>query len=302
MFQDTSASIVQRIEDDLFKKMKVELFIKRDDLLHPYVSGNKWRKLKYNIEEAQARGHTQLLTFGGAYSNHILATAAAANMVGLKSIGIIRGEEVSLDNPTLSRALKEGMVLKRISRTTYKDKHNEDFISGLRAEYGDFYHIPEGGSNVNAVLGVSELMGEIPHGMDYVVAAVGTGATLAGIINGASTAQEVIGIPVLKGAGFLEETIRQFIIPQNKTKWSLIHDYHFNGYAKFNPELIQFINNFKRSKDVPLDPIYTGKMIFGVFSLIERGFFVENSKILVIHTGGLQGIDGFNKTFDEKVF
>lgn len=267
----------------------IELYLKREDCLHATISGNKFRKLKYNLIEAKAQGATTLLTFGGAYSNHIAAVAAAGQECGFETIGIIRGEELIdkvADNPTLRQAQDNGMQLHFISRSDYRHKADDDFIEQLKSKFGTFYLIPEGGTNVLAIQGCEEILTEQDkQDFDYICCAVGTGGTIAGIINSSSDTQKVLGFPALKG-DFLFDEIRQWT---TRTNWDLCLDYHFGGYAKTTSELLQFIQNFQQQTDIEIEPIYTGKMLFGIFDLIERGYFPSNSKILAIHTGGVQG-------------
>ncbi|NMH25594.1 1-aminocyclopropane-1-carboxylate deaminase/D-cysteine desulfhydrase [Flavobacterium sp. SE-s27] len=280
-------------------KNEISLFIKREDLLHPYVSGNKFRKLKYNLIEAKNQGKTTLLTFGGAFSNHIIAVAAAGKENGFKTIGIIRGEELKDqvdDNPTLAKAQEFGMIFDFISREEYRIKNNPDFIEKLTEKFGDFYFIPEGGTNDMAVKGCQEILTEKDDDFDFICCAVGTGGTISGLINSSKDCQKVLGFPALKG-DFLQEDIRKFA---NKDNWELITDYHFGGYAKIDEKLIHFINDFYIKYNIPLDPIYTSKMTFGVIDLIEKEYFPPKSKILLIHTGGLQGVNGMNAVLRKK--
>mgnify|MGYP001818232959 CR=1 FL=1 len=273
--------------------------IKREDLIHPIISGNKYRKLKYNVLEARRLKMTTLLTFGGAYSNHIAATAYSAYINNLKSIGVIRGQELEPqieDNPTLSFAKSCGMQFIFVSREAYRKKSEAPFLKGLREQFGDFYVIPEGGTNELAIKGCEEILGPEDAMYDYICTCVGTGGTISGIINASKSHQKIVGFPALK-SDFLEQEIRKFATRSN---WELVKEYHFGGYGKIKPELIAFINTFKRNYNIPLDPIYTGKMMFGLFDLIEKGFFPKNSKILVIHTGGLQGIAGMNLKLKRK--
>lgn len=277
----------------------ITLYIKREDLLHPTISGNKFRKLKYNLAQAKKENKETLLTFGGAFSNHILAVAAAGKEYGFKTIGIIRGEELKdkiNDNPTLKKAQDFGMVFEFVSREFYREKDKPGFINQLRDDFGDFYQIPEGGTNDLAVKGCREILTDEDAKFDYICCAVGTGGTISGIINCSKSSQQVLGFPALKG-GFLKEDICRFVAGEN---WELILAYHFGGYAKVDEELIQFVNEFYKTHKIPLDPIYTGKMAFGVLDLIKKNYFPENSKILMIHTGGLQGIAGMNKILKEK--
>jgi 1-aminocyclopropane-1-carboxylate deaminase len=278
----------------------IELFIKREDKLHPIISGNKFRKLKYNLEEAKRLNQTTLLTFGGAFSNHILAVAGAGAEFGFKTIGVIRGEELESkiqENPTLIKAQELGMQFYFVSRTAYRDKEEPSFVLHLHEKYGNFYLVPEGGTNNLAIKGCEEILTNTDNEyFTHITCAVGTGGTISGLINSSTEKQQIIGFSSLKGA-FLSEVIRNFV---SKTNWSINDSYHFGGYAKVADELIQFLNSFYSQTAIPLDPVYTGKMVFGVLDLIEKGYFPENSKILMIHTGGLQGIKGMNFALQSK--
>ncbi|WP_055434607.1 1-aminocyclopropane-1-carboxylate deaminase/D-cysteine desulfhydrase [Lacinutrix algicola] len=277
----------------------IELYVKREDAIHPIISGNKYRKLKYNIEAAKNEGKNTLLTFGGAFSNHIAAVAEVGSVYNLKTIGIIRGEELVSkikDNPTLKHAQDCGMQFKFISRTDFRNKEDLNFIENLKNEFGEFYNIPEGGTNSLAVKGCEEILTEEDSSFDYICAPVGTGGTLAGLINSIKANQQVLGFSALKG-DFLQEDISKFAKQDN---WKLITDYHFGGYAKINNELITFINVFKALNNIRLDPVYTGKMLFGIQDMINNNYFPKGSKILVIHTGGLQGIAGMNNRLKQK--
>lgn len=289
----------QPVEHPILSEKQVSLSIKREDLIHSLISGNKYRKLKYNIKAAKEQKQSVILTYGGAYSNHIAATAFAAHSNNLRSIGIIRGEElVNLwqENDTLKLAHEHGMRFKFISRTAYREKTSPSFKKELKHEFGDFYEIPEGGSNTVAIRGCEEILGNLDESFDVVCCAVGTGGTIAGIINSSYQHQKILGFPALKG-DFLKEDIRNFTTKEN---WELHSDYHFGGYAKVSDSLIHFINDFKQQTQIPLDPVYTGKMVFGIFDLIQMDYFKPNTKILAIHTGGLQGIDGMNKQLIKK--
>jgi 1-aminocyclopropane-1-carboxylate deaminase len=277
----------------------ITLYIKREDLLHPYISGNKFRKLKYNLAQAKKEKKQTLLTFGGAFSNHILAVAAAGKEYGFKTIGIIRGEELKgkiASNPTLRQAQDFGMDLEFVTREMYRQKNNPKILEGLNNKFGDFYVIPEGGTNELAVKGCEEILTPEDEKFDYICCAVGTGGTISGIINCSKSSQQVLGFPALKG-DFLRQDICRFVTNSN---WDLITGYHFDGYAKVSEELIRFINEFYQKNKIPLDPIYTGKMVFGVMDLIGKDYFPDNAKILLIHTGGLQGIAGMNNVLKQK--
>jgi 1-aminocyclopropane-1-carboxylate deaminase len=277
----------------------ISLEIKREDLLHPFISGNKFRKLKYNLLQAKAENQETVLTFGGAYSNHIAAVAYAGKEQGFKTIGVIRGDELGdkiAENTTLQFAQECGMQFDFVTREAYRLKTEPDFIANLKQKFGSFYLVPEGGTNEYAIKGCEEILTEEDAKFDYVCCAVGTGGTISGIINSALPHQKVLGFPALKG-DFLKDEIRKFASKEN---WELITDYHFGGYGKVNEELIQFINRFYEQTGIPLDPIYTGKMVFGVIDLIQKNYFPNNSKILLIHTGGLQGIQGMNALLKSK--
>lgn len=278
----------------------VELYIKREDLLHPLISGNKFRKLKYNIEKAKENKKELLLTFGGAFSNHILATAAAGKENGIDTIGVIRGEELRNNyqgNQTLTRAEGLGMKFHFVDRELYRNKEDESFLRDLKAKFGDFYLVPEGGTNELAIKGCEEILtNSDKNDFAYICCAVGTGGTISGIINSSEENQQIIGFPALKG-DFLSNDICKFVAKKN---WKIFSDYHFGGYGKVKPELISFLNEFYKETKIPLDPIYTGKMMFGIIDLIKKGYFPKNSKILAIHTGGLQGVNGVNTKLKKK--
>ncbi|MBD0726116.1 1-aminocyclopropane-1-carboxylate deaminase [Flavobacterium sp. L1I52] len=282
----------------LFPK-SISVTIKREDLLHPVVSGNKFRKLKYNLLQAKAENKETLLTFGGAFSNHIAAVAYAAQEQGFRSVGVVRGDELNEktdSNPTLQFAKECGMQFEFVSREAYRHKTEAVFLEELKAKFGDFYLVPEGGTNALAIKGCQEILTEEDAKFDYICCAVGTGGTISGIINSALSHQKVLGFPALKG-NFLQDEIRIFAENDN---WELINDYHFGGYAKINEELVRFINQFYKDTKIPLDPVYTGKMVFGVLDLIQKDFFPAHSNILLIHTGGLQGIFGMNERLKNK--
>ena len=302
-FQQKIITKNQKVQLLTLKEKEVTLFIKREDEIHPDVSGNKFRKLKYNIKEAKQQQQKKVLTFGGAFSNHILATAVAAKLNGFKSIGIIRGEELADDvqqtlqnNSTLQKAHKNGMQFYFVSREQYREKESPDFMNNLKEKFGNFYTIPEGGTNDLAIQGCEEILCKEDECFDVVCCAVGTGGTISGLINASKEHQKVIGFPALKG-DFLKTEVQKYTAKKN---WLLNTNYHFGGYAKYTPEFITFLNNFSADTKILLDPIYTGKLIFGILDLVKQDYFAKGTKILAIHTGGIQGIEGFNKRLKQK--
>ncbi|GAB3534573.1 pyridoxal-phosphate dependent enzyme [Pontibacter brevis] len=295
---------LQQLTDPLLQEHQVELWIKREDLLHPEIPGNKWRKLKYNLQEAKQLQHHTLLTFGGAYSNHIAATAAAGKAFGFKTVGIIRGEEYLPLNPTLLYATSCGMQLQYISREKYRQKGDAAFLDELAEQYGKPYILPEGGTNNLAVKGCTEIVQDIAIEYDSVCCASGTGGTVAGIIAGLAGEKQVLAFPALKGGDFLQEEIEQLVLNycgQTYQNWRLITDYHFGGYAKVKAELLAFMKAFQDQHHIPLEPIYTGKMMYGLFDLIRQSYFPKGSRIVAIHTGGLQGNAGFKERLGIEV-
>ncbi|MGB9040147.1 MAG: pyridoxal-phosphate dependent enzyme [Acinetobacter calcoaceticus] len=265
----------------------LHLDIKRLDLIHPQISGNKFFKLKYNLLAAQQRELSRVLTFGGAYSNHIAATAYAAHLFGFKSIGIIRGEELADKplNPTLAKAQSLGMHLHFVSRTEYRLRDDANYLQQLHNQFPETFIIPEGGSNELAVQGCQEILSQSDlQNYDVICCAVGTGGTISGLIERSAPHQKVLGFSALKG-DFLQQDIMQWTKKQN---WSLTDAYCCGGYAKTSPELFAFIQNFEEQHAVPLEPIYTGKMMLGLFDLIKNNYFPEGTRILAIHSGGLQ--------------
>jgi 1-aminocyclopropane-1-carboxylate deaminase len=287
-------SPVQQINDPLFAERGLSVYIKRDDLIHPVISGNKWRKLKYLLKKAQAQNKTHLVTFGGAYSNHLLATSAAAAKFGFKATGIVRGEQV--DNDTLFMCRLHGMDLIFTDRESYRDKpalFNKYFTDNERA-----FFINEGGASPEAAQGCSELVDELTEPYDHVFCAAGTGTMSAGIINGLvhhKLPTEFHTIPVFKNGGFIADEINKLLI--QPTNYQLHTDYHFGGYGKVNDELIAFIKRFVADTGILIDPIYTGKMLYGIYDLAAKGHFKPGSKILAIHSGGIWGLLGMKDKF-----
>ncbi len=258
--------------------------------------GNKWRKLKYNLLQARAENKKTLLTFGGAYSNHIHAVAAAGKLLGFNTVGVIRGERAPVLSPTLIYAQSQGMHLHFVTRQAYRQKTEPDFIRDLHESFGDFYLIPEGGSNSLALKGVGEIVAELEAQVpeaNYICSACGTGGTLAGLVSAASSKPvEMIGFPVLKNADWMYQEILDLLKTDEVKNWSLVLDYHFGGYAKYDKTLLDYIEKFKRDFSIQLEQVYTAKILYGIFDLIEKDYFPENSTIVALHTGGLQGLSG----------
>ncbi len=271
------------------------LYLARLDLLPYPAGGNKWFKLKYNLQEAQRLGIQTLITFGGAYSNHLYATAEAAEYFGFKSIGIVRGEEYIPLNKTLQHCVSKGMQLFYLSREDYRRKNDPVFMQDWmsRQNIPSGYLIPEGGSNAFAIKGVQELVQLLPQDTDIIATACGTGGTLAGILAGLNPSQEVWGFSALKGGAFLLEEIQHLLSPQSTlSALTLFLDYHMGGYAKLPDELLTFVKQFNEQQGIALDPTYTSKLLFGLFDLADKGLLPKDKKIVVLHTGGLQAWDG----------
>ncbi|MFY0591634.1 1-aminocyclopropane-1-carboxylate deaminase/D-cysteine desulfhydrase [Roseivirga sp.] len=292
---EISQAPVQQIHEPVFEEKGVKVFIKREDLIHPVVSGNKWRKLKYNLLEAKKQGHDTLLTFGGAYSNHIHAVAGAGLAYGYKTIGIIRGEETLPLNSTLTYAKACGMKLEYMDRPAYRLKETLQVKHNLLSDYGNFYRIPEGGTNSLAIKGCEEIVSDLEDNYDFYTVSVGTGGTISGLISSLNGKGKIIGFSSLKGS-FLTKEIEKLLsdyTSKHVSNWEIHNDYHFGGYAKVKPALLSFIKGFEDRHNILLDPVYTGKSLFGIYDLIHKGYFKRNSKVLFIHTGGLQGRAGF---------
>lgn len=275
----------------------MQLSLKREDLNDATIQGNKWLKLKPNLELARQQGYKKLLTFGGCYSNHIYATAAAGQRFGFETIGIIRGPEPKQYSPTLQFAQKAGMQLHFIDRSLYRKISELQTQQAISRPFQPAYILPEGGSNALAVSSCAEYARSLPQDYDIICCACGTGGTLAGLIQGLNHSKKVIGFPVLKGGDFLYSDIQSYLSAGNRhqsyNNWSLISDYHFGGYGRCTSPLENFIIEFYQQQEILLEPVYTGKMLFALFDLIEKGYFQKNTRILAIHSGGIQGLDGF---------
>jgi 1-aminocyclopropane-1-carboxylate deaminase len=272
---------LQEVTDPRLAAAGVRLLVKRDDLIHPDVPGNKWRKLKYNLSAARAAGHDTILTFGGAYSNHIHAVASAGRLFGFRTVGVIRGEEHLPHNEVLRHAVDCGMVLTYVGRAAYRRKDE------LFAQFADrAYVLPEGGTNTHAVRGCAELVAEIDEPFDYLCCPLGTGGTLAGLVVGLAGQAHAIGFSVLKGGAFLADTVRS--LAPNQDNWSIELDYHFGGYARKTTALRTFVADFTATHGIPLDDVYTGKMMYGIVDLVTQGRFPPGSTVVAVHTGGIR--------------
>jgi 1-aminocyclopropane-1-carboxylate deaminase len=258
----------------------VRLLLKRDDLIHPDLPGNKWRKLRHNVAAARAAGHCTLLTFGGAYSNHLQATAAAGHHLGFRTVGVVRGEEHRPLNPVLAAAVAHGMTLRYVDRSTYRH-HPPGFLDALRGEFGDPYVIGEGGANALAVRGCAELVAEIEVGFDVICCAVGTGATLAGIATALTGGQRAVGVSVLKGGGFLVDEVRRLQQEYGHVtaNWSIETEFHFGGFARTTPELDAFVADFRARHGITLDRVYEAKMMY---ALLHRTFPTGTTVVAVL--------------------
>jgi len=298
-------SPLQRLVHPVLAEAGVEAWIKRDDQLSlpagdmPAFCGNKWRKLNYNLRAAREQGHQRLLTFGGAYSNHIAAVAAAGQLFGFSTVGVVRGEPHHPLNPTLACATSLGMHLHHISRSAFRQKHTPEVQEELEQRFAPYYSLPEGGTNELALRGCEELAREITAQLgktpDYVCVAAGTGGTAAGLIRGAEASTSVLVFPALKG-DFMHGEIEQWLTGPT-APWEVVSDYHFGGYAKWKPELLAFMRAFREETGITLDPIYTGKLLYGILAEAQKKRFPTGCTVVVIHTGGLQGIAGFTQRF-----
>lgn len=278
-----------QIFDELFIEKEVEVYVKRDDLTHPIISGNKFRKLKYSLLEAKKNNFSKLLTFGGAYSNHIAAIAEASCEFGFETTVIIRGDELNENSsPTLQRAYRKGLKLEFVTRIEYRNKQ-----SFFQKYEKDHFIIPEGGTLKTCLPGVSEMVDEIlfdVSGVNYICAAVGTGGTFAGIVSNKKYTQNIIGVPVLKGLNSINFDISILLDSKSLPPRVLFfNDYHFGGYAKSNSVLDNFVGDFEHKHNIEIEPIYTGKLFYAIYDKIKEGFFEKKSKIVMLHSGGLQG-------------
>lgn len=298
MIPPPASAPLQLLSDPLLSGKGITLYLKREDLLHPDIPGNKWRKLYYNLQEARRQGKTMLLTFGGAYSNHIAAVAAAGREFGLHTMGFIRGEEHLPLNPTLALAAAAGMQLRYLDRESYRRKDDPDFVRDLQRQYPQAYLLPEGGTNLLALKGCAGIVADTDRPYDVLCCPAGTGGTLAGLAAGLAGRKQLIGFPALKGGEGLATDIRallQAYAGRDYPNWRLETAYHFGGYARMKPELLDFIRGFRQQHQVLLDPVYTAKMMYGIYDLVGQGHFAPGTTLVALHTGGLQGWAGFRE-------
>ncbi|WP_374089098.1 1-aminocyclopropane-1-carboxylate deaminase/D-cysteine desulfhydrase [Methylomicrobium lacus] len=300
-------SALEKIADPLLQKRQIDLWLKRDDLLHPVISGNKWRKLKFILNHALELGSDTLISMGGFYSNHLHALAYAGKELGLKTIGLVRGEPPQVLSPTLEDCRNWGMELRFVSRSDYRRlrQYRESFdLPGISPGQ---YWLPEGGAQALALQGVAELVEEIGIPFDVLCLPCGTGTTLAGCIAALDGAKTAIGFAALKNADFLASDVERLLTKSSLTpalsrrergkfrcQWQINQNYHCGGFAKTTPELLEFIRIFELTQQIPLEPVYTGKMLYGLFDMIAKGEFAPGQRIIAVHTGGLQGRRGFN--------
>ena len=298
-----NSSILTKIDDPFLVQHQIELWIKRDDILHPVISDNKWRKLKYILDHALSMSVDTLVSMGGAYSNHLHALAYAGKVLGLKTIGLVRGEEPKIRTPALLDMANWGMELKFVSRADYRllrlyknwfappfdlqhTHHPWRYLPDINPQ--QFYWVTEGGAQILALKGVAELVAEIRIVYDTICVPCGTATTLTGIIDAVPKLVSVLGFAALKNADFLTGEVAT-MLSQPHNNWKINLDYHFGGFAKGNANLNRFIEDFELKTTIPLDPVYTGKMMYGIYDLIQKHYFKPGERIIVVHTGGLQG-------------
>lgn len=294
---------IEPVRCDLLDQCRVRLNVLRLDRIHPIIHGNKWFKLKRNLETMQNLGLKRVVSFGGAYSNHLYALAAAGKHFGLETIGLVRGEICQPLNPVLSFAQQQGMRLIGISRSDYRHKTDKGFLQELESRFGDFYLLPEGGSNLLAVQGCEELVDsfgwQTTDRPRLVALSCGTGATMAGVVSGISKQDDqsnpasVIGVSVLKAGDYLQREVQQWLQRKQLSEtaqWQIKENYHCGGYARSTPELTKFLQQFSTFSTIPLEAVYTGKLFFGLFDMISKGEIPAGTEILAIHTGGIVSV------------
>ena len=297
----TILSELQPLHHPLFTHYNVQVHVKRDDSIHPIISGNKWRKLKYNLAQIKQNMSIKgVLSFGGSYSNHIHALAFACYQQKIPCIGVIRGEKNYASNFTLSWARYWGMKLHFVDRKTYRRRHDADYLAQLQQTFPDYFIVPEGGSNELAIAGVAEIITELNQQttFDTLITPTGSGGTLAGLVAGdyntGNRQHKLLGIAVLKEAGYLIDEIQKLLPSTAKQhdNWHLLTDFHRGGYAKFNPLDVEQLLEFNQVTGVVFEPIYSGKMILAFLDLLKQGYFSSGERIVLLHTGGMQGIGG----------
>lgn len=302
-------SPLEAVPSAYFGDLGIQLYVKRDDLIHPQISGNKWRKLTYNLQAAKQRGHHTILTFGGAHSNHIAATAAACQLAGLKAVGIIRGTDSDQDNATLAKASELGMVLHRITRSAYRAKDQPELRQELKERFGNCFIIPEGGANFYGVQGAQAIAKELPSDIDRIFLACGTGTTAAGMLLALPAAAQLYGVAVLKGAGFLHQNIRHWLrecLGDGPTeldllsRMNLLLQYHHGGYARISDELLQFIPKWNADTGIPIEPVYTAKAAYAMYREAGKLTGGKKEKWVLVHTGGLQGLSGMQARYGKS--
>lgn len=287
-------STLGKITLPLLEQQQIDLWLKRDDLLHPVVSGNKWRKLKYLLNDALSLGADTLVSMGGAYSNHLHALAFVGLKLGLKTIGLIRGEPGPELTPTLLDVQQWGMELRFVSRSEYRLLRQYRDWQSLPGIKPGQYWIPEGGAQSLALQGVVEIAAEIVMPYDLLCLPCGTATTLAGLVNAVPSQVSVLGFAALKNAGFLLDDVKA-LLPEQRNNWQINLDYHFGGFAKTSAELRAFVDSFEQQTSIELEPVYTGKMMFGLLDLIAKQQIKPGQRIIALHTGGLQGKRGFGE-------
>ena len=284
--------------------IKNEVFIKRDDLIHPIISGNKWRKLKLNIEKYESSPFKGVISMGGAFSSHILALSYVCYKKKIPCVLLIRGEKPKKNDDIIQKCIANGAVIHHLSRTDYA---NKIWVNQFSEEnYPSYFFIPEGGGNKYGLYGCKAIVEEISIEFDELFCDVGTGTTLAGISNALKAHQKVNGIVVLKGAENLEKEIEDKYMEvygeYSRAKWNLIHDYHFGGYAKYDHELVLFMQLFYEITGIKTDPIYSGKMFYGLIDILKKEIINPSKKIIALHSGGLSGIRGYENRYGVKIY
>ena len=309
---ENSVTPIQYVEYRNPEGKRVPLWVKRDDLIHPSISGNKWRKLKYSIMHAKAQGFEGIVSFGGAFSNHIAALAAAGKLVGMKTIGLIRTHEIDFNNPTLKQARDNGMQLIAVSRLEYKQRNDPSYLTKIATRHPNYFVVPEGGSNALAPLGLGELAKEIQADVsanvqlngkvDYIACAIGSGGTIQGLLE-ALPNQPFIGELVVNDAELIKQLSGLYLqehpqedsqehLHNNLRRLTLSSHSICGGYGKVNKELVSFCDDFYKQTNIPIEPIYTGKLFYSLCHYSKQLGIKTTDKVLAIHTGGLQGIKG----------